>query len=106
MQKNLSLNMPKNVLLSLKNCKNLQTLGALPPYSLTSDGWGLGPQTPTSVILHCESSFCIRQQSTDSFEINIKIPYLLVIITGVHQDFCIEKIMLHFVCHRLHRRGK
>jgi len=46
--------MPKNVLFSLKNCKNRHTLEALPPEPLASGGWGLHPQTPTSVILHCK----------------------------------------------------
>jgi len=46
--------MPKNVSFSLKDCKNRQTLDALPPDSIASGGWGLRPQTLTSVILHYE----------------------------------------------------
>jgi len=37
---------PKNVLFSLKNCKNRQTLEAQPPDPRTSGGWGLRLQTP------------------------------------------------------------
>jgi len=46
--------MPKNMLISLKNCKNLQRLGALPPDPLASGGWGFHPQAPPPVVLHCE----------------------------------------------------
>jgi len=44
----------KNVLFSLKNCKNRQKLEALPPDPLASGGWEIRPQTPTSIILHCD----------------------------------------------------
>jgi len=65
--------MPKNVLFSLKNCKNRQKLGALPSYPLSSGGWGLRFHTPTLVILHIVNcSLCICLQSTDSFGINQK----------------------------------
>jgi len=36
--RNLSLNMPKNALFLLKNCKNRRALGCLPPTPLASGG--------------------------------------------------------------------
>jgi len=83
LRRNLSL-MPENVLFLLKNCKNRQTLGSAPkPLYL----WRMGaspPDPPHQSSYIVNSSLCICLQSTDSFEINQKI-YFLVIIAGVHQ---------------------
>jgi len=99
LSKNISLNMPKNMLISLKNCKNRQRLGALPPDPLVSGGWGLRFQTPTSVILRCAFfSLHMPTKAKKSFGLN-QTTYFLVIIAGVHQAFGVVKSMLYFVCH-------
>jgi len=97
--------MPKTVLLSLKNGKNRQTLGALLPDLLASGGWGGRPPTPQTPIppflfffLPLSPKLC--PQITDSFGIN-KAPYFLLIIAEVHQAYVVEKDMLYFVSHRL-----
>jgi len=76
--------MPKNVLFSLKNCKNRQMLGSLPPDPLASGGWGLRPQTPISVILHCKFFSLRLPTRSDSFLIDQKALYVLVIIAEVY----------------------
>jgi len=82
--------MPKNVLFSLKNCKNRQTLMALPPDPLTSGGWEIRPQTPTLVIFHCKLFTLHLSTRIDSFGIDQKVLRVLVIIAGVHQAFGVE----------------
>jgi len=51
LSRNLSLNMPKNVLFLLKNCKNRQTLWVLPTGPLASGG-RLGAPPPGPHISH------------------------------------------------------
>jgi len=70
--------MPKNMLFSLKNCKNRQMLGALPSDSLASGCWGLLPQTPTSVILLCKFFSLHLPTRSDSFGELIKRPYMFL----------------------------
>jgi len=73
--------MPKNMLISLKNCKNRQTL------------WGAAVQTPISVILHCKFFFLHLPHKSQTLSKSTKIPnYFLVIILGVHQAFVVEKL--------------
>jgi len=84
--------MPKNVLFTLKNCKNHQTLGALPADPLAS-GRRLGAPPPGSHISHPAFLILLLRLPTltDTFE-SIKRPYVLVIIVGVHQAFGVEKL--------------
>jgi len=89
--------MLKNVLFLLKNCKNRQTLRALPPDPLASGGWRIRPRPP-SVILHWKFFSLHLDTRSNSFGIDQKVLYVLVIIAGVHQAFGKEKIMLHFLC--------
>jgi len=70
LSRNLSLNMPKNVLISLKNCKNR----------------------------HCEL-FSLHMPTKAQNLSDSKKYYFLVIVAGVHQALGIVKIMLHFACH-------
>jgi len=80
--------MPKNVLISLKNCKNCQTLGDGKTDPLSSGGWGLCPQTPISVILHCKFFSLHLPHKAQTFLESTKRPtYFLVIIAGVHHGF-------------------
>jgi len=94
-------NMPKSILLSLKNCKNRQTLGALSPDHLASGGWKLSLKIPTSVILHCEffslhlltNHRLFRNQTKTLFSCNY---------SGSAPDIrCRKKNLLYYVCHRL-----
>jgi len=95
--------MPKNVLFSLKNCKNRQKTGADP---LASGGWGIRPQTPTSVIQQCKffslhlptkhKHRLFRNQLND-------LLFLELLYSGNAPGFRRRKIMLHFVCHRLRK---
>jgi len=89
LSRNFSLNMPKNVLFSIKNCKNHQTLGDLPPDHLVSGGWGLRPQTPTSVILHCEF-FSATAHKSQTYSKSTKRPYFLVLYRTEHLIFVIN----------------
>jgi len=57
--------MPKNVLFSLKNCKNRQTLRALLP-------------DPTSVILHCKFFFCTCPYAQTLLEPTSKRPFIFL----------------------------
>jgi len=91
------------VLFLLKNCKNRQTLGALSPEPLASGGWRFRPQDshishPTLRILLSASP-----HKTQTLSESTKRPYFLIIKAGVNQTFGVEKIMLHFVCHRLRK---
>jgi len=68
------------VLFSLKNCKIRQTLGALPPDPLASDGWGIMPSEPhiSQSILRIVLSASAHKAQTLSE--STKKPYFLVII--------------------------
>jgi len=63
--RNLSLNMPKNALFLLKNCKNRRALGAPPPDPLASGGWGIRPQTPVTTPM---TIFWLRSCKVLKFE--------------------------------------
>jgi len=96
--------MPKNVLFSLKNCKNRQTLGALSPDPLCLRRLGAPPPDPhINHLTYCEyCSLCICLQSTDSFGINQKTLFSCNYSWSA-PGFRRRKIMLHFVCHRLRK---
>jgi len=62
--------MPKNVLFLLKNCKNLQTLGALPPELSSPAAGGSAPRPPrrshpTLWVFHFASAHKARNQPND-----------------------------------------
>jgi len=80
--------MPKNVLFSLKNCKNRQKLGALLPDPLAFGGSAPRPPHQSPNIVN--SFLCIYPQSTDYFGIDLKTFFL--VIAGVHQAFGVEKL--------------
>jgi len=58
---------------------------------------------PTSVNLHFEFFSLHLPTKARTLSESTKIPYFLVIITGVHQTFGVEKIMLHFVYQKLQK---
>jgi len=71
--------MPKNVLFSLKICENCQTLGALPPDSLATVGWGFSSHTPKSVILRCKfSSMHLAHAHAQTLLKSTKRPYMFL----------------------------
>jgi len=64
--------MSKNVLFSLKICKNRQTLGVLPPDPLASASGGSAPRPPHQSPYIVNSSLCICSQITDFYGIKQK----------------------------------
>jgi len=85
----LSLIMPKNVLFSLKNCKNCQTLGVLPPDPLVFADGGSAPRPP-----HQSSNIV----NSSAYRIDQKILFSCN-YSGSAPCFRRRKIVLHFVCH-------
>jgi len=79
--------MPKNVLFSLQIVKIAKRWGST-PRPLASGGWELRPQTPTSIILHCEFSLASAHKAQTISELTRR-PHF-VIIAGVHQAFGVE----------------
>jgi len=86
LSRNLSLNMPKNVLISLKNCKNRQTLGLCSQTPLPPAAGGSAPRPPHQSSYIVNYSLCICPQKHRNFRIKPK--YLFSCnYSGSVQDF-------------------